>query len=119
MSLEAPDLSRYFTHGHTYRDIGTTIIGDAYDEQNTITVEPLGELAMPSGRFVVCDPMMLGSDLPFLDEQVPPGSYPVSVSRLTTADTDTPQVTWSEIAALRIEVGDAPVTAWEVAMLAG
>ncbi|TCC10428.1 DUF4241 domain-containing protein [Kribbella soli] len=120
MPLEAPDLSRYFTHGRTYRDIGTTIIGDPYDFQQTLTVESLGELPMPSGRFVVCDPSMVGdSDLPTLAEQVEPGSYPASAARLTTAYTSDPGLNWSEIAALRVEVRDTPVVAWEVAMLDG
>lgn len=114
------DLSPYFTHGRTYRDIGTTIVGDPYDFQQTLTIEPLGDLPMPTGRFIVCDPMMVGnSDLPTLAERVEPGNYPASVVRLSTAYTDNADLCWSEIAALRVVVGDSPVVAWEAAQLEG
>ena len=114
------DLSRYFTDGRTYRDIGTTIVGDPYDFQQTVTIEPLGDLPMPTGRIIVCDPMMVGhSDLPVLAEQVEPGNYQASVVRLSTTYTDNPALHWSEIAALRVVVRDSPVVAWEAAQLEG
>jgi len=120
MPVVPPDLSLYFTDGRTYRDIGTTIIGDPYDFQQTLTVEPLGHLPMPTGRIIVCDPTMVGvHDLPVLAERVEPGNHRASVARLTTAYTEDPGISWSEIAALRVVVRDAPVVAWENALFEG
>ncbi|GAA4631436.1 DUF4241 domain-containing protein [Actinoallomurus vinaceus] len=119
MPVAPPDLSAYFTDGRSYRDTGTTIVGDPYDFLQKITVEYLGELSMPSGRVLVCDPMLVGSDLPALAEHIEPGRHPVSVARLTTAMADHPEGTWSEIAAMRIVVRDTPAVAWEPALLEG
>jgi len=89
------------------------------DFQQAITVEPLGDLRMPSGRIVVCDPMWLGTpDLPVLAEQVEPDKYAVSAVKLTTAFSDNPESTWSEIAALRVSFRAAEPVAWEYARLA-
>ncbi|GAA2102212.1 DUF4241 domain-containing protein [Kitasatospora saccharophila] len=49
----------------------------------TVTVEPprtITEIALPSGRLAVHDPLHLGRDEPIVIE-VPPGSYPVQESR--------------------------------------
>lgn len=61
-----------------------------------------GELALPSGRVVACDPLVSLDDSPHLGKEVPAGTYPVLLGKL---DGDT---AWA-----RIEFTATPTASWE------
>ncbi|QKW08792.1 DUF4241 domain-containing protein [Streptomyces sp. NA04227] len=116
MTLVLPDLPAYFTHGRSFRDTGTTIIGDPYDHILTVSVESVGELWLPSGRIVVSDPAFLGdAEMVPLAAELGAGCHQVSVSRVTTTYVADPHISWDDVAAARIVVREEPTVAWEPA----
>jgi hypothetical protein len=72
----------------------------------------IGEIALPSGQVVACDPIHLHDLDPFL-QQVPPGSYPVVLSIARASGSEVQRVA---LAMLRIS-GEMPVR-WQVAVKA-
>ncbi|OPF71577.1 hypothetical protein VT50_0233195 [Streptomyces antioxidans] len=122
MSVALPHLDVYFEHGRSRRHTGTTIIGDPFDDELTISVDSLGELWLPSGEVIVGDPIFLGDEdqLPYA-ERVPSGRYPVSVSKVTVQDLKYPDTSPYEdgVAAARLLVRDTPTFVWEPALLRG
>ena len=68
-----PDLRRAFRDGERFGD-------------ETIRVEEIGQLVLPTGRIVACDPGYLRfRSEPAYTRAVPPGRYPVLLSLLTRA----------------------------------
>lgn len=44
-----------------------------------ITVTPIGDLELPTGEVIACDPLTTGTDWPVFSRKVKPGQYPVSL----------------------------------------
>lgn len=93
----------------------------------TVEVSQIGTLRMPSGALIACDPGYLReqpaevvqtydyrqSHHPFT-ETVPPGEYPVMLSRFRWLVGNGPRV-----AAAKVWVGDGRVASWEMALRPG
>jgi hypothetical protein len=83
----------------------------AYDEPLAFTTETIGELALPTGRLVAWDPLILQNAEPFTRE-VPAGRFPVEVA---LADLDVGR----RVAFARIRFSAEPAVRWEPALLSG
>ncbi|MFG1673958.1 DUF4241 domain-containing protein [Micromonospora sp. NPDC049282] len=102
-----PDFARLLTPGARFAD-GTA--------EHVIEVHPTGEVVLPSGHLVGCDPLVCPESDPYT-VSVAPGRYParawVSSVRYDGGGTD------RRVAALEIVVRDEPVTRWEMAVVDG
>ncbi|MGW3406197.1 DUF4241 domain-containing protein [Streptomyces zhihengii] len=115
MPMPAPDFSGHFTPGSRFTE-ESGLTGE-------MSVVPAGELWLPSGRVVACDPFVslgTGESEPFTAE-VPPGRYAVECAVATLTEPDEPPADEPHlrIAAARLVItATAPVT-WEIAHQAG
>ncbi|MEV0646641.1 DUF4241 domain-containing protein [Phytomonospora sp. NPDC050363] len=85
------------------------------DEARPVRWEPVGELDMPSGRLVACDPGFCEFEQKAFTVQVAPGRYPVVFAEVE--DTDGPR--YSPQGAVLLRITDEPVTSWEMALTEG
>ncbi|MFD3337232.1 DUF4241 domain-containing protein [Streptomyces sp. NPDC058700] len=111
MPSTPPDCTRWFTPEGA---------GPPQDGRNAVaTVTELGELGLPTGRLVACDPIVhLGDDDARPDPftvTVPPGRYPVQTA---VVDVEHP-FPHRVIAAARLIIRDTPVVRWEPAAVPG
>ncbi|UQU67076.1 DUF4241 domain-containing protein [Couchioplanes caeruleus] len=124
-------LDRLLTEGARHSD-------DAHDYQ--LTMVPLGDVTLPTGRVVACDPLArTGEALPFT-VGVPPGRYPLrawvavaylavrglppSHSLVTVPAHPGPPLrnrveANRRTAALHLVIRDEPITSWEPAVVTG
>ncbi|MBP2326554.1 hypothetical protein JOF56_006939 [Kibdelosporangium banguiense] len=105
--LRRDGFERLFQPGATVR-FGIT--------DSPVQIRDLGDLDMPSGRLMACDPV-LQADNPEIEQPftvtVPPGRYPVSVS---VVQRDVDGQTVERVAAARMTVRPDPVVRWEMAL---
>lgn len=113
--MTARDYARIFTPGTSF----------SYEDglAGTISVVEVGELALPTGRVVACDPFVYlgsGETEPFTAE-VPPGRYAVqaAVATLVRPGAEPGPHPHTRVAAVRLTVRDAPAVSWELALLPG
>ncbi|MFD7765500.1 DUF4241 domain-containing protein [Streptomyces sp. NPDC059787] len=107
MPLTPPDFTALFTEGHR-----CTLLGG---RPATVTLSESVDLALPTGRVVVCDPFTgLGpfAPRPFTAE-VPPGRYSVTVATVSFDSDGTPA---RVAAAARLSVTTLPAATWELAV---
>ncbi|MBP0936519.1 DUF4241 domain-containing protein [Streptomyces goshikiensis] len=115
MPLTAPDYARHFTPGHTF----------SYEDGpvGTLSVVDAGELRLPSGSVVACDPFIcLGTgDIPPFTARVAPGSYRVQAAVVTITRPEEPPARdpHLRIAAVRLVIADRPAVTWEPALHEG
>lgn len=107
--IPAPDagvaaLALAFTDGAKLRSTS----GD----EITIRVEAIGELVLPSGNVIACEPFGLPGDLPFI-RRVAPGRYPVRLSLACFPDDDV------RVACAKLELSQEPVIRWIMALCPG
>ncbi|MFJ7586690.1 DUF4241 domain-containing protein [Streptomyces sp. NPDC097617] len=74
---------------------------------------PCGSVRVPSGVLAVACPQSW-DEVPRLTVAVPPGTYPVTAALVEVADAG--YGPYEEVAAVRLQIGDAPVAAWEMAL---
>ncbi|SBT69157.1 Protein of unknown function (DUF4241) [Micromonospora sediminicola] len=102
-----PDFERLLTPGARFED-GTAV--------HVIEAHPAGEVVLPTGRLVGCDPLVCPESDPYT-VAVAPGRYParawVSSVRRDGDETD------RRVAALEVVVRDEPVSRWEMAVVDG
>ncbi|MGW7290538.1 DUF4241 domain-containing protein [Streptomyces sp. NPDC054847] len=117
MPMPAPDFSWHFTPGNRFEEEG--------GQAGTMSVTPAGELWLPTGRVVACDPFVslgTGESEPFTAE-VPPGRYRVECAVATIAERDEEpaddEPPHLRIAAARLLIKDTAPVAWEIAHQAG
>ncbi|CCV10641.1 conserved exported hypothetical protein [Mesorhizobium sp. STM 4661] len=60
-------------------NLGVFALSDAELAERQITVAPIGELELPTGEIIACDPLVSGVETPALSRKVKPGRYPVSL----------------------------------------
>ncbi|AZO13067.1 MULTISPECIES: DUF4241 domain-containing protein [unclassified Mesorhizobium] len=60
-------------------NLGIFALTDAQLAERKITVTPIGDLELPTGEIIACDPLVTGDDWPALDRKVKPGRYRVSL----------------------------------------
>src|ERR1041384_3181028 len=82
VALIRSGFERFFVDGPVGKSTGG-------GEQQLITVQQVGELALPTGRLVAADPFVVWpEDAEAFTDTVEPGSYPVSVSLVSYIDGD-------------------------------
>ncbi|MEH1098150.1 DUF4241 domain-containing protein [Micromonospora sp. CPCC 205561] len=100
-----PDLDRLLTPGARFADAHATYVMEAH---------PVGDVVLPTGRVVGCDPVVCPDDEPFT-VGVAPGRYParawVAVVRGESTEAD------RRVAALELVVHDEPAVRWEMALV--
>ncbi|MCM0673987.1 DUF4241 domain-containing protein [Micromonospora phytophila] len=99
-----PDLARLLTPGARYTDEHGTYVVEAH---------PAGEIVLPTGQVVGCDPLVCPDAEPFT-VTVPPGRYPAHawVAAVLREDAEVDR----RVAALQLVIHDAPVVRWEPAI---
>ncbi|BCG92104.1 hypothetical protein MesoLj131a_09680 [Mesorhizobium sp. 131-2-1] len=60
-------------------NLGVFALSDAELAERQITVTPIGDLELPTGEIIACDPLTTGTDWPALSRKVKTGRYPVSL----------------------------------------
>ncbi|MEO5756047.1 MAG: DUF4241 domain-containing protein [Mesorhizobium sp.] len=60
-------------------NLGIFALSDAEMAERKISVTPIGEVELPTGEIIACDPLTTGTDWPALSRKVKPGHYPVSL----------------------------------------
>ncbi|MET8906437.1 DUF4241 domain-containing protein [Micromonospora sp. NPDC004551] len=100
-----PDFDRLLTPGARFLD------GEA---EHVLEVHPAGEVVLPTGHVVGCDPLVGPESDPFT-VAVEPGRYParawVSSIRRDGAESD------RRVAALELVIREEPVARWELALV--
>ncbi|WP_020121019.1 DUF4241 domain-containing protein [Streptomyces canus] len=112
MPMSPRDYTWLFTPGSTFAfESGTT---------GVIHVAQGGELDLPTGRVVACDPFVyLGSgDIEPFTVSVPPGRYRVEAAVATLGRPDEPPADKPHlrVAAARLVIRDEPTATWELAL---
>ncbi|MEU2393772.1 DUF4241 domain-containing protein [Streptomyces sp. NPDC007369] len=74
---------------------------------------PCGSVRVPSGVLAVDCPYGW-DEVPRITVAVPPGTYPVKAAMVEVADAD--YGPYEDVAAVRLQIRDAPVAAWEMAL---
>ncbi|MEU0007499.1 DUF4241 domain-containing protein [Streptomyces sp. NPDC006314] len=115
MPMSPRDYTWLFTPGSTFTyESGTT---------GVIRLAGGGELDLPTGRVVACDPFVhLGTgDVEPFTVAVAPGRYRVeaAVATLTRPDEPPSDRPHLRVAAARLVIRDEPTTTWELALLPG
>lgn len=109
MSMTPPDFAHWFTPGAVVPTEGK---GDV-----VFGVREVGEITLPTGRLVACDPIVHLCDdderpEPFT-ATVPPGRYRVQTAEATF------DRSYAVNAAVRLVIRDTPVARWEPALVPG
>ena len=99
MPREALDGNRFFD----YPRIGKT----------PISLQVLGDLYLPTGQILACDPLVGLYDTQPYSRSVQPGRYPVVASVAQTEDLG------NRFAAVKLEISQANAVNWEMALLPG
>ncbi|MET9841654.1 DUF4241 domain-containing protein [Streptomyces virginiae] len=115
MPMTPPDYAWHFTPGSAF----------AHRDGETGTLAPvlIGEVTLPTGRVVACDPFVCmgeGEAEPFT-VAVEPGRYraEAAVATLARAGSAPDPHPHTRIAAARLVIRDAPSVGWEMAVVAG
>ncbi len=98
--MTEPDFSKLFIEG---REIGSEI------GRVTLTLRSAGELNVPSGRVVACDPLV-SPDMPPFAKDVPKGTFPVTLSVASFEDGD------RRVAAALLRFSEREAVRWELAL---
>jgi len=83
-------------------------LSEAQMAEREITVTVIGELDLPTGEIIACDPLTTGSDWPALSRKVEPGHYPVSLLEAQ-----------GRVAAAILRFRSGTPVRWELAILPG
>ncbi|MBL1085073.1 DUF4241 domain-containing protein [Streptomyces actinomycinicus] len=115
MPMPARDFTWLFTPGNTFTDESGT--------SGVMSVMDGGELWLPTGRLIACDPFISlghGENEPFT-ATVAPGRYRVEAAVATLTRPDEPPAArpHRRIAAARLVIRDEPAATWELALLPG
>jgi hypothetical protein len=105
----SPDLDRAFCDGERFGD-------------GRIRVVEAGDVVLPTGRIVACDPgYLLGChrDETAFTRRVPPGRYPVSIALLSWPRVPKEYPNHWRVACAMVRFTDRPVERWEMALRKG
>jgi hypothetical protein len=92
-----------------------TLPGQARDQ--ALRMVPLGDVVLPTGRVVGCDPLAATGSIEPFTVTVAPGRYPLR-SWVSVAHVDGVEV-GRRTAALQLTIREGPVSRWEPALLPG
>lgn len=60
-------------------NLGVFALGEAEMAERKITITTVGELELPTGEIIACDPLITGLGRPAFSRKVRPGRYPVTL----------------------------------------
>lgn len=60
-------------------NLGVFALSEAEMAERKITISTVGELELPTGEIIACDPLITGLERPVFSRKVRPGRYPVTV----------------------------------------
>ncbi|RWC55933.1 DUF4241 domain-containing protein [Mesorhizobium sp.] len=60
-------------------NLGVVALSEAEIAERKITVTTIGELELPTGEIIACDPLITGLERPVFSRKVRPGRYPVTL----------------------------------------
>jgi len=104
-----PDLDRLLTDGGVFRD-----------EHATFVIEPhlVGDVVLPTGQVVGCDPLVSADSQPPFTVTVAPGSYALRAWVAVLYQTE--RVEWQRrVAALELVIRPEAAARWELALIDG
>lgn len=78
-SMSTPAVSAEWDPAPASSNLGVFDLNEAQMTEREITVTLIGELNLPTGEIIACDPLTAGADWPALSRKVKPGRYPVSL----------------------------------------
>jgi len=104
----SPDLDRLLTEGARYRD---------EQAEHVIERHAAGEVHLPTGQVVGCDPLTNADAAPPFTVTAPAGTYPLYVWVAVLHKEGTEQQ--RRVAALQLAVGAGPLVRYQMAMTAG
>lgn len=78
-SMSTPAVSAEWDPAQASSNLGIFGLSQAQMAEREITASPIGELDLPTGEIIACDPLTTGMDWPVLNRKVKPGRYPVSL----------------------------------------
>jgi hypothetical protein len=78
-SMSTPAVLAEWDPAQASSNLGLFDLNEAQMAEREITVTPIGELDLPTGEIIACDPLTTGTDWPALNRKVEPGHYPVSL----------------------------------------
>ena len=100
--------------GSKYSSINYNLYFDTKEVKGT-TLEflDLGNLNLPTGKIVACDPLVCLGEVQAFTKTVKPGNYPVTVCIAASGDFS------GRYAAVKLEFNKTTATKWELAILDG
>ncbi|TIW35004.1 MAG: DUF4241 domain-containing protein [Mesorhizobium sp.] len=60
-------------------NLGIFALSETQLAERKIAITPIGDLELPTGEIIACDPLVTSDDWPALSRKVKPGHYPVSL----------------------------------------
>ncbi len=79
VSASTPRVSAEWDPTRASSNLDVFDLSDAELAERQITVTPMGNLELPTGEIIACDPLVTGTDRPALSRKIKPGHYPVSL----------------------------------------
>ncbi|RWL40348.1 MAG: DUF4241 domain-containing protein [Mesorhizobium sp.] len=77
--ISTPAISAKWDPAQASSNLGLFELSEAQIAEREIIVTAIGELDLPTGEIIACDPLTTGTDWPALSRKVKPGQYPVSL----------------------------------------
>lgn len=102
------DFAKAFQDGYTF----ARALPNFGLSEITFSTYEIGELHLPSGQIVACDPSVVDSLACRFDKTVAPGRYPVLLSVIYESSSG-----YSRVACALIRFGDTPAVRWELAQI--
>ncbi|TPK88447.1 DUF4241 domain-containing protein [Mesorhizobium sp. B2-4-17] len=78
-SMTMPTAPAEWNPAQASSNLGLFDLSEAQMAEREITVTAIGELDLPTGEIIACDPLTTGIDWPALSRKIKPGRYPVSL----------------------------------------
>ena len=78
-AIPSPAIAADWDAAKASSNLGIFVLNDAQLAERKITVTPIGDLELPTGEIIACDPLVTSDDWPALSRKVKPGRYPVTL----------------------------------------
>lgn len=108
MSTSTLAVSAEWDPAEASSNLGVFDLSEAQLAEREITVTPIGELELPTGEIIACDPLTSDVETPALSRRVKPGRYPVSLLEAQ-----------GRVSLAVLRFGPGKPARWELATIAG
>ncbi|WP_322417081.1 DUF4241 domain-containing protein [Mesorhizobium huakuii] len=103
-AISSPTTSTEWDSEPASSNFGVFALSEAEMAERKIIVSTIGELELPTGEIVACDPLITGLERPVFSRKVKPGRYPVTLLEVR-----------SYVAAAVLRFGPGLPVSWELA----